>query len=120
MASGFGQHIVKQTIQFGVASVRHEQLGYQRSDLKGFGPRLRHALLSTVVTRKTTTGQPTVAAGRISGSFGAGFISRLWQPARLHTIGSGFATTGVIFGVDAGTHVAREFWPEIRHPRSRR
>ena len=119
LASGFGEHVIKGTIEFGVASVRHEELGYRPSGKQGFGPRLKYALTSTVVTHKTTTGQKTFASGRVSGALGSGFISRLWMPARFHTISSGIATGGVLLGVDAGTHVAREFWPEIRHPQRR-
>lgn len=112
VASGFGTHVVKNTIEFGVASARHEQMGYQRSGKHGFGPRLKYALVSTVVTRKTTTGKRTPAMGRISGAFGSGLISRAWQPAGLRTVSSGFATGGIMLGVDAGAHVAREFWPQ--------
>ena len=117
VASGFGQHVVKNSIQYPIAAVRHEELGYRPSGKKGFGPRLGYALTSTVVTHKTTTGKKTVAAGRISGAIGSGFISRAWQPARLHTFSSGAASGGVMLGVDAGNNVVREFWPEIRHPR---
>ncbi len=117
VGSAFGQHIIKNTIQYPVAAIRHEELGYRPSGKKGFGPRLGYALTSTVVTHKTTTGKKTLAAGRISGAFGSGFISRAWQPARLHTFSSGAASGGAMLGVDAGTHVIREFWPEIRHPR---
>ena len=116
LGSAIGTHVVKNTIEFGVASVRHEEMGYRPSGKQGFGPRLKYALLSTVVTRKTTTGQRTVASGRISGDIGGGFISRLWQPVRLHTVASGVATSGILLGADAGTHVVKEFWPEIRHP----
>jgi hypothetical protein len=118
LASGFGEHVVKGTIEFGVATVRHEELGYRPSNRQGFGPRLKYALASTVVTHKTTTGKPTFASGRVSGAFGSGFISRSWMPARFHTVASGAATGGILLGVDAGTHVAKEFWPEIRHPRA--
>ena len=118
LGSAIGQHVVKNTIQFGVASVRHEELGYRPSGKHGFGPRMKYALVSTVVTRKTTTGKRTPALGRISGNFGSGLVSRVWQPARLRTVGSGLATGGIMLGADAGTHVVKEFWPEIRHPRS--
>lgn len=114
--SSVGIHVAKNTIEFGVAGVRHEELTYHRSGKKGFGPRLKYALLSTVVTRKTTTGARTPALGRISGAFGSGFISRSWMPSSMHTVGSGFATGGILIAVDAGMHVLREFWPEIRHP----
>ncbi|SRR5579871_15919 len=114
--SAFGQHVVGNTIHFGVSSLRHEEVGYRPSGKTGFGPRMKYALESTVVTRKTTTGKRTVAAGELSGAFGGGMISRLWQPASTRTVASGLASGGVILGVDAGTHVVKEFWPEIRHP----
>jgi hypothetical protein len=117
--SALASNVVKHTIQFGVATARHEQINYQRSPEEGFRPRLKHALLATVITPRTDREGQTIAAGHISGVVGAGFISRLWQPARLHTMASGFATAGLIFGVDAGGNVLHEFWPEIRHPHRR-
>ena len=114
VGSSFGQHVIKNTIQYPIAAIRHEELDYRPSGKKGFGPRLGYALTSTVITHKTTTGKKTVASGRISGAMASGFISRAWQPARLHTFSSGAASGGVMLGVDAGTNVVREFWP--RHP----
>jgi hypothetical protein len=117
IGSAFGAHIVKNSIQYPVAYLRHEALGYQPSNERRFLPRLRYALESTVITHKTTTGKRTVAAGEISGLIGSGLISRLWQPASTHTIASGFSSAGIALGADAGMNVAREFWP--RHPKSR-
>ena len=85
LGSGFGEHAVRNTIAYGVAGLRHEDLRYYRSGKRGFGPRMKSALLATVVTRRTTTGKRTVAAGRVSGNLGAGLISRAWQPAGLRT-----------------------------------
>ena len=116
VASGFGKHIVKTSVEYPVAAARHEDLHYYPSTQRGFGPRLRHALVSTVVTQDTRNGRRKVAAGRISGNVASGFISRAWQPAAMHTAASGAATAGIGLGVDAGTNVLREFWPEIRHP----
>jgi len=115
--SAMGKHAVGSLVQLGVSTWRHEDLSYSPSEETGFKNRLRHALVSTVVARKKTTGQPTMAAGRVSGAVASGFISRLWQPARLHTFANGLSTSGISLGVDAGMHVARKFWPEIRHPR---
>ena len=115
--SAFGKHLVKGSIQYGVAHLRHEELGYRPSGKQGAWPRLRYALLRTVITRKTTTGASTFSAGEISGVVGSGLISRLWQPASLHTVASGFGSAGISLGADAGYNVVREFWPEIRHPR---
>jgi hypothetical protein len=115
-ASSYGAHVVKSTIQYGVSTMRHEETSYQPSGLTGVGPRALYALESTVVTHKTDTGKPTVAAGEISGAVGTGLISRAWQPAAAKTVAKGLASGGIILGVDAGAHIAREFWPEIKRP----
>ena len=120
VASSFGAHAVKSAIQTTVSTIRHEELSYQPSGKQGFGPRVKYALLRTVVTRKTTTGKKTFNSGEVSGAVGAGMISRLWMPARLHTVASGFSTAGITIGADAGMNVTREFWPEIRHPKKKR
>jgi hypothetical protein len=117
-ASSYGTHVVSSTIHYGVSTIRHEETGYRPSGLDGVGPRTLYALESTVITHKTDTGKPTVAAGEISGAVGSGLISRLWQPAAAKTLAKGFASGGIILGVDAGSHVVREFWPEIRHPKA--
>src|SRR5581483_2901058 len=120
LASAFGKHLVKKAIQYPVAQMRHEALGYERSNQTKFRPMLAHALLATVITRNTTTGKKTVATNEIAGAVGSGFISRLWQPASVRTVSAGFASAGITLGVDAGSNVLREFWPEIRHPHSHR
>jgi hypothetical protein len=111
VASGFATHVVKNSIEYPIAAVRHEDLRYHRSTKTGVGPRLQHALVSTVVTQKTTTGKKTVAAGRISGAVGSGMISRAWAPAAAQTAGAGFASAGITLGAHAGANVAQEFWP---------
>jgi len=113
-ASSFSRHAITTGIQYGVAHIRHEQLGYTPSGKDGFWPRTKYALVSTVVTRKVKTGERTVAAGRMSGVFGSALLSRLWMPARFRNVSSGVASGGISMGVDAGLNMVREFWPEIR------
>lgn len=115
LASAFGKHLVKVGIQYPVARLAHEELGYQRSDQTKFKLRLRHALIATVYTTKTTTGRKTISKSELAGAFGSGMISRLWQPASVRTVGYGFLSGGITLGVDAGSNVLREFWPDIRH-----
>src|SRR5260370_22189043 len=86
LASGFGSHIVKHTIQYPIARFRHEHVGYIRSDEKGFGPRMKHALLATALTPRTHPQGNTIPTPHIAGAVGSGFISRLSQPERLHTV----------------------------------
>ncbi|MGB6945781.1 MAG: hypothetical protein WBE37_25510 [Bryobacteraceae bacterium] len=116
LGSAFAKHLVKKAIQLPVARLLHEEIGYRRSDQQGFRPRLQHALLATVITYKTTNGKKTIAVDEIAGAFGSGLISRLWQPASVRALSYGFLSGGITLGVDAGTNVLREFWPEIRHP----
>ena len=118
-ASAFGTHLVRSSIHFGVSKLLHEELSYQRSGETGFGRRLKYALLSTVITRKTTTHKRTPAIGEVSGIFGGAFISRLWHPAAYHTAASGFSSAGIGFAAEAGMNMLHEFWPEIRHPHRR-
>jgi hypothetical protein len=119
-ASAFGHHLVKTSVTYGVAKVIHEDLRYYPSEKKDFTPRLEHALVSTIYARKTNGGGERISGAKLSGELAGGFISRLWQPASLRTVGSGFASTGISLGVDASLNVVREFWPEIRHPRQHR
>src|SRR5260370_27155354 len=104
LGSAMGTHGVRSSVQFGVATVRHEVLKYYPSGKHGFGPRMEHALLSTVVARKTTNGRPTMATGRVSGAVAGAFVSRLWQPARLRNVSSGLATSGIALGSEAGAN----------------
>lgn len=115
-ASSFGGHLVKGTVQYGVGSLRDEDLTYYRSDQTGFGRRIRHAVASVVVARHSETGRPMMALSRISGTFTGAFVSRLWHPERLQTASSGFATAGVSFGVDAASKIFREFWRRRQRP----
>ena len=118
-ASAVGQHLVNATVHFGVAKALHEDLKYYPSETPGFGPRVKHALVSTVWVRKTNREGQTVALSRFSGAIAGGFVSKTWQPARYHTFASGMSSAGISLAVDAGANVMREFWPEIRHPRRR-
>jgi hypothetical protein len=113
VGSAYAGHIVKVAISSPIAYIRHEELDYTPSGKQGFGPRLKYALISTVYTRKTTTGERTVATGEIAGVTGDAFISRLWQPASGRTVAKGFGSMGIILGADAGYRVLKEFWP---HP----
>jgi hypothetical protein len=119
VGSSFGTNMIKHSIEFPIAAARHEDLHYHRSDKKGFGPRLKHALVSTVVTRKTTSGKKTVASGRISGAVGSGVVASAWQPAGFSVAG-GAATGGIILGGTAASNVAREFWPRHHRHQARR
>jgi hypothetical protein len=103
---GYATHAVGSTVEHLVAAPLHEDLDYHPSNRKGFGPRLKYALVSTVVARNTHTGKHQVAAGRLSGSAASGAFAATVLPAA-----SGASTAGFGLAAVAGTNVAREFWP---------
>ena len=113
LGAGAATHGVKTTVEHGIAAKLHEDLDYHRSNKSGVGPRLGHALKSTVVTRNTKTGKRTPAAGRIAGHAAAGAVSQ-----GLLAGASGASTAGVGLAGEAGANVAREFWPRRHKSRS--
>ena len=115
LGAGFASHGVKTTVEHAVAAPLHEDLHYHRSSRRGFGPRLGHALKSTVITRNTKSGRRQPAVGRLSGHAAAGAVSQ----AALHA-GSGASTAGVGLAAEAGANVGREFWPRHRGRRPSR
>jgi hypothetical protein len=118
--SSLAQNAAKQSIQFGVAGLRHENLRYQRSNKRGVLPRMGYAAKHTfIVPRTNRRGKKTVAASRIAGNMGAGMISRVWQPASAAGVGAGLASGGIGLGADVGVNMAREFWPRKHRYRSR-
>jgi len=112
LGSGAAHYVVKDTIQRGVGALLHEERNnYVRADKPGFGPKLKSAAENTFWVRHKGSSKRYPAVGRLSGHLGAGLISRLWQPARLHTVSSGFATGGISLGADFGWNLAREYMP---------
>lgn len=106
-------YAVRDGIQKGVGAVLHEeQNNYVRADKPGFTPKLKSAALNTFWVKHRNSDKRYPAVGRLSGDFGSGMISRLWQPARLHTVCSGLATGGISLGADFGWNLAREYMPE--------
>ncbi len=116
-ASSFGHHVVKASIETGVAAWRHENNAYVPSRQKGAWKRTRYAVVNTFVARKPN-GRRTLSTSRLAGAMGSGMISRAWHPARYHTVASGVSTGGVSLGFNVGANVAREFLSSQKGPRS--
>lgn len=117
--SALGQHVVKESIMYGVGNLHHEDPRHYRSHESGFWPRTKYAVKSTFVVPRTDREGNTIAAGRLSGDFGAGMVSRAWWPTTTGVVTSGLETGGISLGVDVGANVVREFWPDI-HKKFRR
>jgi len=110
MASGFGQQLVREQIQFGVWAIDREDPRHRRSGLHGVWPRTKYAIVHTFVARRDD-GSQIPAYSRFIGDYGAGFVSREWYATRFHHVQQGIDAGSVSLGLDVGLNVAREFIP---------
>lgn len=110
VASQMGQQLVRQQLMFGVWALDHEDPRWRRSDLTGFWPRTRFAIVHTFIT-KNDSGETMIRYSRFVGEYGAGFISREWYPDRFHTIGEGVKAGTISLGFDVAKNIVREFLP---------
>ena len=98
----------------GLSPLTHEDLHFRRLGEGSVWARVKHVMLGTFWVRRDDGQGHTLAAGRITGAFAAGQMSRLWMPARLANFGAGVRTSGGTLGLDVGTDLFREFWPRKR------
>jgi hypothetical protein len=109
-ASIFGEHAIHSTVMYAASAALHEDNRYFRSGLTGFGPRLKYALMSTVLARHDD-GSRHFSISRMAGFATAAGISRAWQPPSTSGLPNAANSFGVAIGVEAGFNVAREFLP---------
>jgi hypothetical protein len=75
LVSHFGEHLIKEEIEFGVEAFDHEDPRHRKSGLTGIWPRTRYAIMHTLL-RENDHGKLMPAYGRFIGDYGAGFMSR--------------------------------------------
>jgi hypothetical protein len=109
-ASGFGEQLVKEQIEFGVWAIDHEDPRHRRSGLQGVWPRTKYAVVHTFIARRDD-GTTIPAYNRFIGDYGSGFVSREWYPTRFHNVQQGLDAGSVNLGFDVAINVAREFLP---------
>jgi len=112
--NAFGQRAVKATVELAASEWTHEDLYYHRMGQGRFWSRVKHATMGTFWVRRDNGVGYTLAAGRITGAFAAGQVSRTWMPDRVATFGSGMESFGATLGLDVGTNLFLEFWPHKR------
>jgi hypothetical protein len=115
LASSYGQNAIARTIEFGVATLDHEDPRYHPSDEKGFWPRTRHAIVATFVS-PTTSGGSEPAYSRFAGVYGAAFIANSWEPPSQNSAVHGLERGSLSMLSRVGWNVFKEFWPSIRGP----
>ncbi len=113
-ASSYAEHMVRQTMIFGLSSVLQEDDRWFPSGRSGAGTRIGYAVESTFLARRND-GRRRLSFSRIASFAGAAFVSRLWQPDSSSHAHNGAINVGTSVGVAAGFNVAREFLPAIFH-----
>jgi hypothetical protein len=112
-ASGFGQHFVSGTLQYGISSVLHEDNRYFASGETGTFRRLTYAIKSTVLARHDN-GNQYFSVSHVAGTAGGAFISRTWSPPSVSDAKHGAVSFGVSMSYAMGFNVFREFWPDVK------
>jgi len=103
-------------VEFIVPTVTHEDTRYYTLGPGGGGnwKRIGYALSRAVVTRNDA-GHDTFNASEVIGAGIAAGISNLYYPSHERTFSNTADKWSVNVGIDAGTFVIREFWPDINH-----
>lgn len=114
-ASSYAQHVVRETLMYGLSSALHEDNRYVRSRERGTKSRIYHAMNGTFFAR-TDDGRKRFSYSRIGSFAGASMISRLWQPPSSDSLRAVPVNVGTAIGLSMGMNVVREFWPRKRQP----
>jgi len=120
-ASGYGQYyahsfadntIENYFVEFIVPAIAGEDTRYYTLGHGGFFKRTGYALSRVAVTR-TDHGDPTWNSGEIIGAGLAAGLSNAYYPQSQRTFGRTAGSYATSLGIDAGTFVFKEFWPDI-------
>ena len=97
-----------------VPIITHQDNRYYTLGQGGFFKRTGYALSRAVITRNDA-GNNTFNTSEIVGAGAAAGISNLYYPSGERTLSNTLSKWGINVGVDAGTFVFKEFWPDINH-----
>jgi hypothetical protein len=114
--NAYAEHILQSTSMYGLSEVLHEDNRYFRSGETGVGPRMKYALLSSVMGRHYD-GTRHFSFSRVASYLIAAGVSRAWQPPSTRGVSNFAGSFGVGLGTDAGFNLVREFFPRILHSR---
>jgi hypothetical protein len=101
-------------VEFIVPSITHEDIRYYTLGSGGFWKRTGYSLSRAVITRNDA-GHDTFNISEIVGAGASAGVSNLYYPQRERTFGNTASKWGLNVGIDAGTFVFKEFWPDINH-----
>lgn len=106
------QSIENYFVEFIVPAPAHEDIRYYTLGKGGFFKRTGYALSRAVITR-SDAGTETFNFGEVIGAGAAAGVSNLYYPTAERTFNNTAQKWGINIGIDAGTFVFKEFWPDI-------
>jgi hypothetical protein len=112
--NSFGEHLMRQTITYGLSSILDEDNRFFRSEQGGFGRRTMYAVESTVMARHPD-GTRHISYSRLGGLIATALISRSWQPPSVRGYQHAVGSFGTAFGTEVGFNVIRELIPNLLH-----
>jgi len=92
----------------------HEDSRYYTLGTGGFWKRAGYSLSRAVITRNDA-GHDTFNISEVIGAGAAAGVSNLYYPSRERTFSNTADRWGQNVGIDAGTFLFHEFWPDINH-----
>lgn len=122
-AAGYGRYFwhtyVDQTsenylVEFIVPTITREDTRYYTLGHGGFIKRAGYSLSRVVVTRNDA-GHDTFNISEIVGSGAGAGISNFYYPRSQRDFSNTASKWGTSIGIDAGTFLIHEFWPDVNH-----
>ena len=122
-AAGYGRYfwhvftdqtIENYMVEFVVPTATHEDTRYYTLGRGGFLKRTGYALSRAVVTR-TDSNTSSFNYSEVLGAGAAAAISNSYYPSAERTASNTLDRWATNVGIDAGTFVIREFWPDVNH-----
>ena len=101
-------------VEFIVPVITHEDTRYYTLGSGGFWKRTGYSLSRAIITRNDA-GHDTFNISEVVGAGAAAGVSNLYYPSRERTFGNTADRWGQNIGIDAGTFLFHEFWPDINH-----
>jgi hypothetical protein len=94
--------------------ITHQDNRYYTMGSGGFLKRSGYALTRAVITRNDA-GNNTFNSSEVIGAGAAAGISNLYYPSGERTLSNTVSKWGLNVGIDAGTFLFKEFWPDINN-----
>jgi hypothetical protein len=101
-------------VEFIFPSITHEDNRYYTLGSGGFLKRAAYSISRVVITRNDA-GHETFNISEVVGAGAGAGVSNLYYPSRERTFNNTADKWATNVGIDAGTFLFHEFWPDINH-----